>query len=296
MAHGEDRMERLLGALGVGPGELDGEVPEGRHRRREGVPLLRLPAALRSAHVRVPSAAVGGLVAVLVVVAVVLGVRVAWAERTAAPTPVPVATTAPGHGAGGQGAPTRPEGGSADPALPGGTGSPAVPTDTSPTATAPAVADLVVHVIGAVTEPGVVEVRPGARVQDVVDRAGGPREDADLGRLNLARVVADGERVWVPVHGEEPPDEVTGPSAQQAPGAPSTAGADGAAVSAVVDLNSADQGLLESLPGVGPVTAAAILQWRADHGRFSSVDELVEVSGIGPKTLETLRPHVTAGP
>ncbi|NLG19900.1 MAG: ComEA family DNA-binding protein [Actinomycetales bacterium] len=156
-----------------------------------------------------------------------------------------------------------------------------------------------VHVAGQVREPGVVAVDAGARVQDAVRAAGGLTGEADTSRVNLARPVIDGERIWVPRPGEDVPEIIEGTSGSGAGGGEAPSGGGGASgggrAGAIVqvNLNTADQAALEELPGVGPVTAAAILQWRADHGQFTSPDELLEVSGIGEATLEKLRPHVT---
>ncbi|MGB7982904.1 MAG: ComEA family DNA-binding protein, partial [Candidatus Nanopelagicales bacterium] len=132
-----------------------------------------------------------------------------------------------------------------------------------------------VHVAGEVRKPGVVRLPAGARVQDAVEAAGGLRRGADLGGTNLARLVADGERIEV--GGSEP--SVAGDGNSAPAGAP-------------LDLNTATAEHLDALPGVGPVTAAKILAWRTEHGRFTVVDELAEVPGIGPKTLAELRPLV----
>ena len=141
----------------------------------------------------------------------------------------------------------------------------------------------------------------GSRVVDVLTAAGGPLPGADVQRLNLARVVADGEQVFVPKPGETPPVPVgaaggagavagSGPGAGAPSGGAGSSGASGAV--APVDLNAANLAALDTLPGVGPVLAQRILDWRAQHGRFSSVDELGEVSGIGDKLLEQIRPKV----
>jgi competence protein ComEA len=157
---------------------------------------------------------------------------------------------------------------------------------------------LLVHVVGAVREPGVVTLTAGARVFDALKAAGGAGRKADLALLNLARPVVDGEQIRVPARGEtpaalQPSGQPSGAlsSGAQVPGAPA-AGATGT-TGALVDLNSADEAALDGLPGVGPVLAGRILQWRAQNGRFTSVDELAEVSGIGERLLERLRPLVT---
>lgn len=148
----------------------------------------------------------------------------------------------------------------------------------------------VVHVAGAVAAPGIVELPAGARVAQAIEAAGGATGDAELAAVNLARPVTDGEQVYVPRVGEAAP----GTAAGLVTGG--TAGADGAPAgegdAEVVDLNTADQARLETLPGVGPAIAQRILDWRAEHGGFHSVDELLEVSGIGPATLERLRERV----
>src|SRR5687768_12581308 len=143
---------------------------------------------------------------------------------------------------------------------------------------------VVVDVAGKVRRPGIVSLPLGSRVVDAIEAAGGPRRGVDLTTVNLARLLVDGEQIVV---GVPPPAGVAAPAAS-APGA-STAGAP----VPLVNLNSATQAELETLPGIGPVTAAAILQWRTDNGAFSSVDELLEVSGIGDATLAEIAPFVT---
>lgn len=142
---------------------------------------------------------------------------------------------------------------------------------------APAV--VVLHVLGAVSDPGIVELPLGSRVVDAIAAAGGPTDAADLAAVNLARVVADGEQLRVPLVGEVPPA-----------GSP---GAGGAATDGRININTADTAGLEQLPGVGPAIAARIIAWREQNGPFRSVDELSAVSGIGQKTLDGLRDQAT---
>lgn len=158
----------------------------------------------------------------------------------------------------------------------------------SPTATAGAV--LLVHVVGQVRKPGVVRLPAGSRVLDAVRAAGGAKASADLNSVNLARVVADGEQIVVP----KPGQVVAGASGSAGIGAGSTAqgSSGGATTGPLVDLDTADAAALDSLPGVGPVLSQRILDWRTAHGRFSSVDELGEVSGIGDKLLAQIGPKV----
>lgn len=138
---------------------------------------------------------------------------------------------------------------------------------------------VVLHVHGAVGEPGIVELPLGSRVVDAIAAARGPTDDADVGAVNLARVVADGEQLYVPRLGEAPP--------------PSVGGATGPDAQGRVNINTADAAALETLAGVGPALAARIIAWREQNGPFRSVDELTAVSGIGPKTLDGMRDQVT---
>lgn len=140
---------------------------------------------------------------------------------------------------------------------------------------------LVIDVEGKVRRPGLVRVKAGARVADVLSAAGGALPGVDLTGLNLARQVADGEQILVGVPGGAPVGTPTGPVS---PGGPASGGQ--------VDLNTATLAQLEDLPGVGPVLAQRIIDWRTEHGRFTSVDELQEVSGVGEKKFESLKPHV----
>lgn len=175
----------------------------------------------------------------------------------------------------------------------------------TPPGAAPA-GPVVVSVVGLVHKPGLVTLQPGARIADALEGAGGPLDGADLIGLNMARRVGDGEQIVVGI--EAPPGQpaTMGSSvAGQAPaagerGAPTgpaagvpTAPAAGAPAGPV-DLNTATAEDLDALPGVGPVTAEAILAWRAAHGRFDSVDQLGDVDGIGPARLEKLRALVRA--
>lgn len=145
-------------------------------------------------------------------------------------------------------------------------------------ATSPTVApELVISVVGRVARPGLVRLPDGSRVADAVDAAGGALPDTDLLGLNLARRLSDGEQLLV---GMPPP-----------PGQPVDGGVVGApaGTDSIVDLNTATLEQLDTLPGVGPVTAQRIVDWRAAHGRFTSVDQLREVSGIGEARFAQLK-------
>jgi competence protein ComEA len=139
----------------------------------------------------------------------------------------------------------------------------------------PAQKILVVHVVGAVRRPGLYRLADGSRVADAVHRAGGSTRHADLSLINLAAPLADGLQVLVP---------------RRQPGAAAAAaGADSTMPAGPVHLNSATLEQLDALPGVGPVTAQKILDYRKQNGGFTSVDDLDAVPGIGPARLESLR-------
>ena len=155
-------------------------------------------------------------------------------------------------------------------------------------------AQVVVHVSGAVVLPGVVELNSGARIVDALQAAGGAAADADLNRVNLAAVVLDGERIHVPAHGEDAPPVVVAPSRS---GASSTTIGGGVSNTPppLLDINGATAEALEALPGVGPSTAQAIVQTRVNRGPFLSVDELLDVPGIGLAKLAQIGPYVLVG-
>jgi competence protein ComEA len=207
---------------------------------------------------------------VVVVVALLAGVGL-WYTRSL-PRPVDVSTTA------GSAAPVAMSSFGASPS-----GAPAVVAGSGSVAASPSASSsvtLIVDVAGAVRKPGVFEFAPGDRVIDAVERAGGALDKADLTLLNLAAPLTDGQQILVPKKGAAPA------------GTPVTGGVPGGST-ALVNINTADEATLETLNGVGPVLAAAIIQYRREHGPFASVDQLDEVSGIGPATLEDLRSQVT---
>lgn len=151
-------------------------------------------------------------------------------------------------------------------------------------------AGVVVHAAGAVVAPGVYRLTSPARIQDVVLAAGGLAPDADVDRVNLAAAVADGDRVYVPRIGQEVPVVAGGGT-----GATGSTAAGADEPIPPVDLNSADVDALDALPGVGPATATAIVAYREEHGPFGSVEELLEVRGIGEAKLDALRDLVVVG-
>jgi competence protein ComEA len=150
------------------------------------------------------------------------------------------------------------------------------PGSAGPTATA-----VVVDVAGWVEDPGVYEFQPGQRVIDAINQAGGPKRGADLSSTNLAAVLVDGTQILVPTKNE----------AER--GGAGVEGSTAQGGTALVNINTADETQLQTLGGIGPVLSSSIVQYRTEHGPFKSVDDLMNVSGIGPKTMEKLRPFVT---
>jgi competence protein ComEA len=201
----------------------------------------------------------------VVVIALLAGVGL-WYTRSL-PRPIDVATSA---------------GTAPAPVAAGGSVAP-LATAASASASPSPSAIVIVDVTGAVRRPGVFEFQPGDRVIDAVERAGGALDKADLTLLNLAAPLTDGQQILVPKKG------AASASMPAAPGVPGATGGAGG----LVNINTADEATLETLNGVGPVLAAAIIQYRTEHGPFASVDQLDEVSGIGPATLEDLRSQVT---
>lgn len=152
-------------------------------------------------------------------------------------------------------------------------------TVTRPTPTvavdAPVAGVVLVHVLGAVERAGLFELSEGDRVVDAIAAAGGFTAEADQAQLNLARPVSDGEQIMVPRAGE------------------TVAPAPGVIGEGLINLNTADAALLETLPRVGPTLAARIIAWRDENGRFASVEDLLAITGIGAKTFDELAPLVT---
>ena len=172
-------------------------------------------------------------------------------------------------------APPPPAAAGAPPSAAGTAGAPAAAARAGPL--------VVVDVAGAVRRPGLYRLSQGARVADAIARAGGPTRRADRALVNLAALLADGEQILIPSR--------AGPGAA-APASSAAAGGSSGVPAGPVHLNSATAEQLDALPGVGPATAQAIVEWRRQHGRFRSVQDLLEVRGIGPAKFGALRPMV----
>ncbi|MGZ8565518.1 MAG: helix-hairpin-helix domain-containing protein [Actinomycetota bacterium] len=208
---------------------------------------------------RIDTLSRGELAGLVVVIVATLAGAGLWYLRSL-PKPIEVAMTQ---------APAAPVSGS----VPGAATGSVTPTSA---------ATLIVDVTGWVREPGVYEFPAGARVIDAVERAGGPRTGADLTLLNLAARLTDGQQIMVPKEGQT----LTVP-------APGSVGGTGGATGSIININTADATAFETLNGIGEVLAAAIVTYRDEHGPFASVDQLEEVPGIGPSTLEEIRDQVT---
>lgn len=280
--------------------------PPGRHARRSlgvadrlaGWLQDRLPPTLQGR----TSMAAAHLLVVGLVVTLGLGLTAWWITRalggsSAAPATGPAAVATPLVG--------TPTSAAAEEAVTAGA-SPSVAPVVAPvgasvtapgTAAPPASAgaapagasagQIVVDVAGKVRRPGIATLPAGSRVADALEAAGGARPGTRLSTLNLARVLVDGEQVLVGI--ATPP----GVAASAASGATGSSATGGTGALPVVNINTATEQELEELPGVGPVTASSILEFRAEKGRFSSVDELLEVSGIGDATLAKIAPYVS---
>ena len=280
---------RSAGGSGELPARADAgplfEDPSGpgRHAHR---PVGRWSAVGGWAHDRLPPTLQGRvgltsahLAVLALVVAAALAAGAWWALRAGGrETSLPVVSSSPSAlvalptPAAAPSAPSVPAGDSAGPAAGSAAGTPT--------------GSIVVDVTGKVRRPGIATLPLGSRVVDALEAAGGARRGVRTGTLNLARVLADGEQIVVGVRG--PPGV-----AASAAGAPVAGAAGSTSASPMVNLNSATQADLELLPGIGPVTARSILTFRGENGAFTSVDELLEVSGIGDATLAEIAPFVT---
>ncbi len=249
--------DAVSGPLPLSPADSADGADTGRHRGGTGSAAYAR-WRLSPHHVTVA--------ALIVMVAMAVG---AWWVLKSAPDPQPVGLTS-----------QRSLPPSASP--PEVTGAPSISTTGGAPAPTQTSVKLVVDVAGKVRRPGIVELPAGARVVDALNAAGGARPGTDTAGLNLARPLLDGEQIVV---------GLTVPTVA-APIGPTPGTSATSPAIAPVNLNTATQQELETLPGIGPVTAQAILAWRTDNSAFTSVDELLEVSGIGDVTLADIEPYV----
>ena len=237
------------------------------------VPVVQVPESLRRPRLDVSRRQVLAVGGAAVVALLVLALRLAVAQAGA--EPVPVSATPAGLVSRSVPSALASDGAASGGGASGGVGAGA---GSGPDG---ATAQVVVHIVGQVAHPGLVTLPAGARVADAIRAAGGALQTAALAGVNLARILVDAEQVVVPKPGEWVPSS--------SGGAP-TGGGSGSG--GLVNLNAATLSDLDGLPGIGPVLAQRILDWRTEHQRFSSVDELGEVPGIGPKLLAQLRSKV----
>ena len=165
------------------------------------------------------------------------------------------------------------------------------PTATAAPSVAPTLAPLTVHIVGAVERPGVYALPAGSRLDDLVRRAGGLAADADVERVNLADYLRDAQQVHIPRRGSTPPPAPT--PLGGGPAAGSRAGPGVAVSGGLVNVNTATQAELDTLPGIGPAYAERIIAYREAHGGFQRLEELLEVSGIGPARYAQIQDLVT---
>ena len=164
-------------------------------------------------------------------------------------------------------------------------------------------AQFCVHVAGKVSKPGLYNLPPGSRVMDAIKAAGGPLASADMESINLAEALTDGQQIYIAPKGEIPPPKrsvVRGGTSQAKASGKSSEKEGKAALEKLkvpgkgtININSAGLDELQRLPGIGPAYAQRILDYRKEHGRFTSAEQLDQVKGIGPKKLEKLKPFVS---
>ena len=164
----------------------------------------------------------------------------------------------------------------------------------------PTPAPIVVHVVGAVAQPGVYSFPPESRVQDAVRAAGGPSSEADLQALNLADFLQDGSRLFIPTLPPVLPAEGTNPIEKAPPTSEPSRGGETVPIEPgpdhLININTATQTELESLPGIGPVLAQRIIAYREANGSFKTIQDIIKVSGIASKTFELIKNLITVEP
>lgn len=155
---------------------------------------------------------------------------------------------------------------------------------------APTKAPIAVHVIGAVPRPGLYEFAEGARVQDAIDAAGGLLSSGDTTSINLAALLEDGQQLNIPYKAGEQPD----PSQTEEPFLPgATATEESSEDSDLININTASVEELDSLPGIGPTIAQRIVDYRDENGLFQSIEDIMNVSGVGPSTFDQIKDLIT---
>lgn len=280
--HARDRLQSTLGAgpglLLTGRGEKEFEYDGGTHLSGDDAAPGAADESAAGTGRTGPALRwrVGLRVALLIAVFAVLGGAWFWSQVAAGQPEVRPLSDVSAQGS----MPAR-EG--TEGPEPHGAGPPGLASES------PQAGTVIIHVAGAVAVPGVVQLPAGSRVHEAVAAAGGGTPTADLNRLNLAAMLADGQKLYVPQAGEEVPAGSSGMPGEAGEG---TGGGGTASAGEKVNLNTASVEELDALPKVGPVLAQRIVEWRKEHGPFATVEELDAVDGVGPKMLETLLPLV----
>ena len=153
--------------------------------------------------------------------------------------------------------------------------------------------EVVIQIGGEVRNPGVYRLRSGQRIQDAIEAAGGPTVDADLEEINRAQVLEDGSHIRVPAEGDQSQlPTVTAPNSLMSPSKPRPSSSSPSNVAGTVSINSASAEMLDTLPGVGPAIAQKIIQYRQQNGGFRTIEEIMEVSGIGEKKFAAMKEYL----
>lgn len=151
---------------------------------------------------------------------------------------------------------------------------------------------IIIHITGAVNNPGIVKVNENARINDVIERAGGLLENADVENVNLAYVVEDGQKIYIPFKGEEDKNSDDGEIVQEGAGENVLQEETNEKSGGLININNATKEKLEELPGIGSSTASKIIVYREENGKFKSIEDIKNVSGIGTSKYEQIKSHI----
>lgn len=144
---------------------------------------------------------------------------------------------------------------------------------------------IIVHIVGCVKNPGIVEVKDGARIIDVIEKAGGITEDADISKVNLAYIVKDAQKIYVPsIYDDNNIEYINTRNGDNV-----ITNGNGSEDKGMININTSTQTELEQLPGIGPTTALKIINYRKENGEFKSIEEIKEIPGIGDAKFETIK-------
>lgn len=160
----------------------------------------------------------------------------------------------------------------------------------------PTESPIMVHIAGAVNQPGVVRLPPNSRVQDAIQQAGGLQDGADTQSINLAGFLQDGQQIFIPIFGEAPPEPTVKQNESSSRSNQIELNSPTPTAQFPVNINTANQEELEALPEIGPVTAAKIIEYRELNGLFATIEDIQKVKGIGPKTFEAIKDLIITGP